>query len=91
MITGKTTDKKSKQILNTGNHCEVQTTSVISNPNINNTETSEGIPPTEATQKRPASSSTLIQGIDMPLQLPAKTFRSNSRSQIGLFLHYKPA
>ena len=46
MIAGKTTDKKSKQILNPGNHCEVQTTSVISNPNINNTETSEGIPPT---------------------------------------------
>ena len=54
----------------------------MKNPNKNKTETTENISPTEVTGVSIRTSSALIQGITIPLQVPKKNIRSNSDSRI---------
>ena len=51
---------------------EPQTTGVILYTNINNIETPEAMPPTKITETSLLTSSTLISGISIPLQVPSK-------------------
>ena len=60
---------------------QTQTTSVISNPNINNIGTTESIPHTEVTDISPPTSFTLLENINIPLQVPKTIIRSKSDIQ----------
>ena len=55
-----------------------QTTSVISNPILINTETTESTPPTEVTEISLPTSFTLKSVINIPLLVSTKTVRNNS-------------
>ena len=72
-LTEKSTGQTSKQNTSFGFQPQTETTSVKINPNINNTETIESIFPTEITGTSIPTSSALITGITIPLQVPTKT------------------
>ena len=65
----------SKQIHNTFSHYQIQTNS------SSNTEITENIPLTVASGKIPPASSFFVGGVDIPLQIPTKTIRSDFDSQ----------
>ena len=70
--------KKSKQNYTADLQSQTQTTSVITNPILNNTATTESIPPTEGTKIALSTRPTLKPRIRIPVQVPPKTIRSNS-------------
>ena len=77
-ITGKVIAKNWNQITSSVFQPQIQLTSVTLNPNKNNTETTESVSTTEVIGLSLPTSSSLIPGITMPLQVPTKTIRSNS-------------
>ena len=79
-LTEKNKGQTSNQNTSFGFQPQTETTSVKINPNINNTETIESIFPTEITGTSIPTSSALIPGITIPLQVPTKTILSNSDS-----------
>ena len=78
-----------KQFRNIGNQFEIQTFSVISNPNTNKSEITGTIPPFEVTEILSPNSFILIQSFNLPLQVPTKTFRSDPVSQILIHIYLK--
>ena len=78
MVTEKVIVVKPKQNISIG--FRPQTISVISNPNINNTETTGNIHQNEVAEISPSISPTLTPGIAISLQAPTKTIRTNSDS-----------
>ena len=77
MIAEKTSAQEAKNT-STGFQPQTQTNSVILSPNINSTETTECISPTEVTAISIPTRPTLIPGITILLQRPTETARSNS-------------
>ena len=57
---------------------KTQTNSVFLNPNINNTESSESVPPTEDTEVSLPIVSTLTRCMNPALQVPTRNIRSTS-------------
>ena len=57
---------------------QTQTNSVVSSPNINNTETRESIPHTVVLEILIPTSFTLVSDLNIPLQVPTKPIQSNS-------------
>ena len=78
-ITGYLTAQNSQQIYIAGFLSQkTQTTSAISNPNINSTETTESTLPTEVGEISFPTSSALILDINIAPQVPTGTSRSKS-------------
>ena len=77
MVADKTIVEKSAQFINTSFQSPTKATSGISKPNTDNIGTTERLPHAEVTEISPPTSSTLIPDIIKPLQVPAKTIRSN--------------
>ena len=77
---------KWKQNIITFFHPQTQTTSVISNPNRNCTETTESIFHTGATEKQPATSLILKPDINTPLNVLTKTIRTSPDLQNDPFI-----
>ena len=69
---------KKQKNTSTGFQPQTQTNFVILGPNINSTETTESISPTEVTATSIPTRPTLISGITILLQRPTETARSNS-------------
>ena len=67
MTSEKFIAQKSQQFINTGFQSRTQTNSFFLNPNINNTENSESVPPTEVTEKLLPIVSTLTRGMSSAL------------------------
>ena len=65
--------QKSQQNSSTDFLFQIQTTSVVSNPIVNKTETFESIPSSEATGISLPFSSTLLPGFKIPLQINTKS------------------
>ena len=65
--------QKSNQNGSTGFQPQTQSTSVILNPKINNTETTESISPTELNRISIPTSFALIPGITIQMHVPTKT------------------
>ena len=72
---------KSNQTGNSGSQYQIRTNSVISNPNVSNTETTESVPPSEVTEILTPNSTLLIKVINKPLQVPTYTIRGDPNSR----------
>ena len=81
MITEKISAQKVKQNIRFGFQPQTQTTSVFLNPSLNDTETTENLPPTEITGISIPPSFAQIPDITIPLHVPTKTIPSNSNAQ----------
>ena len=78
MVTEKISAQQLEQQNSFGFQSQTQTTSVILNPSINNSETTEVISPTEVAGISIPTSSTRFPAITKPLHIPTKAVRSNS-------------
>ena len=75
MISEKANFAKSNQTRDTGSQSQIRTFSAISKPNVSNSGTTESVPPTDVTEIFTPKSTTLIEVINIPLQVPTNSIR----------------